>query len=173
VDIDVDEDLLWTLAQRRIADARELLSPPYLRPGRKDAGRRHLQAAYYLAGYAVECALKAHIIRLHRRLQGTHVSRWSQVKGSVPLNLSGKQGHNLSRLLACAELHDCVRANLAINLCWTECRKWNPEVRYTDRPMDMPSETVTTYVVTFVDGCEAVRSWVYNQRHRLRTTTEE
>lgn len=47
---------------RRLADAKELLEQPTLEPDAPDAAHRHLRGAVYLAGYAVECALKAYII---------------------------------------------------------------------------------------------------------------
>jgi hypothetical protein len=162
--VDVDESLLWTLAQRRIADARELLMPPSLRASRRDASHRHLQAAYYLAGYAVECALKAHVIRLYRRLQGSHINSWSHVKNSLPVNVSGKEGHNLAKLLSCSELQERLQGSAAVSLQWALCNRWDSEVRYSERPMQMPLETVRAYVENFVDACEAVRRWVFDQR---------
>ncbi len=50
-------------AARRLEDARELLEPPTLDPQRSDADRRHLRGAMYLAGYAVECLVKAYLIQ--------------------------------------------------------------------------------------------------------------
>ena len=47
-------------ATRRLEDAKELLEPPTLDPQRSDADRRHLRGAMYLAGYAVECLVKAY-----------------------------------------------------------------------------------------------------------------
>ena len=52
-------------AARRLEDARELLEPPTLDPQRSDADRRHLRGAMCLAGYAVECLVKAYFIQ-HR-----------------------------------------------------------------------------------------------------------
>jgi hypothetical protein len=51
-------------ARRRIADAWELLEHPTWEPDDSDSGTRHLAAAYYLAGYAVECAIKSYFMCL-------------------------------------------------------------------------------------------------------------
>src|SRR5438270_7888255 len=49
-------------APRRLKDAEELLELPTADPQRSDADRRHLRGSMYLAGYAVECLLKAYLI---------------------------------------------------------------------------------------------------------------
>src|SRR4051794_32059413 len=49
-------------APRRLKDAEELIEHPTADPQRSDADRRHLRGAMYLAGYAVECLLKAYLI---------------------------------------------------------------------------------------------------------------
>lgn len=50
-------------ATRRLEDARELMELPTLDSQRSDADQRHLRGAMYLAGYAVECPLKAYLIQ--------------------------------------------------------------------------------------------------------------
>ena len=47
---------------RRLRDAEELLEPPTLDPKERGAETRHLSGAVYLAGYGVECLLKAYLI---------------------------------------------------------------------------------------------------------------
>ena len=48
---------------RRLEDAEELLQRPTYDAQRSDADARHLRTAMYLAGYAVECLLKAYLIQ--------------------------------------------------------------------------------------------------------------
>ena len=51
----------WKAAARRLQDAQELLQPPTINADEQGAETRHLRAAVYLAGYAVECILKVYI----------------------------------------------------------------------------------------------------------------
>ena len=48
-------------ANQRLGDARELMETPTRDSERSDAEQRHLRGAMYLAGYAVECLLKAYL----------------------------------------------------------------------------------------------------------------
>lgn len=45
----------------RLQNAEELMELPTRAAQGSDAGQRHLRAAMYLAGYAVECMLKAYL----------------------------------------------------------------------------------------------------------------
>ena len=47
---------------RRLKDANELMEMPTADAQRSDAKNRHLRGAMYLAGYAIECLLKAYLI---------------------------------------------------------------------------------------------------------------
>jgi hypothetical protein len=47
---------------RRLRDAEELLETPTLFPHEAGSASRHLRGAMYLAGYGVECLVKACII---------------------------------------------------------------------------------------------------------------
>ena len=49
-------------AIRRLRDAKELLQPSSLDSLEQGASTRHLRASIYLAGYAIECILKAYSI---------------------------------------------------------------------------------------------------------------
>ena len=48
----------------RLRDAEELLQEPSIILKESGADTRHLRGAVYLAGYAVECVLKAYLIQL-------------------------------------------------------------------------------------------------------------
>ena len=52
--------------KQQLMDADELLAHPTQAAFASDAHERHLAGAMYLAGYAVECVLKAYLLRKHR-----------------------------------------------------------------------------------------------------------
>ncbi|MGH9448116.1 MAG: HEPN domain-containing protein [Terriglobia bacterium] len=91
------------LCDTRIEDAEVLL-----RNGRYDA-------AYYLAGYAVECALKARIIRV---LQG-----YFPPKENLYV-------HKLTKLLEAAELGDELQRDPVFEAQWDTVKDWSEESRY-------------------------------------------
>lgn len=102
---------LQKMAEERVADAAALL----------DAGR--FQAAYYLCGYAVECALKACIARKVREFDfpDRKVVNDSYV-------------HNLTKLLTVSgieELYDDEAGrNSAFAENWNTARDWSEASRY-------------------------------------------
>ena len=103
------------LANDRIADARALLAA------------KRWAAAYYLAGYAVECALKACIAKRTKAEEfpdkGFADKCWT---------------HNLPQLLSAAGLKGDFEAalkadpDLAEN--WDTVKDWNEATRYVRRP---------------------------------------
>jgi hypothetical protein len=102
---------LQALAVSRLDDAKLLL-------------RRHRDAsAYYLAGYAVEFALKAAIARRIER----HVL-------PDPGFIREVYQHDLDRLIGLAELRpelsNARRANVRFNANWTVVSEWSVESRY-------------------------------------------
>ncbi len=102
---------LQRLARQRLREARILLR----------AG--HAPGAYYLAGYAVECALKACIARKTRRFDFPDKDFVTQ-----------SWGHDLTKLVATAGL----KANLKredkrktpISVNWSLVKDWNQDRRY-------------------------------------------
>ncbi len=101
-----------SLAELRAEEARALLR------SRKQMG------AYYLAGYAVECALKACIAKQRKRFE------FPPKRGSVDKMYS----HDLKTLLALAgleaqlEKESATDAHLKIN--WNTVKDWTAESRY-------------------------------------------
>jgi hypothetical protein len=82
------------------------------------------QGAYYLAGYSIECALKACIAKKTRRHQ-------------FPLGrdyVTKVYDHNLQELLKVAELQTIleseIRTNQALEINWGVVKDWNVESRY-------------------------------------------
>jgi hypothetical protein len=102
---------LQALARDRLADSRALL-------------RAHRYAgAYYLAGYSVECALKACIAR--------QVRRYDFPDKKV---VSDSYTHDLTKLVGIAGLKTRLESALAsdrsFELNWTVVRDWSEEDRY-------------------------------------------
>jgi AbiV family abortive infection protein len=103
---------LQRLARLRIADARILLR----------AGR--FEGAYYLAGYSVECALKACIAKQTPRYDFPDKER-----------VLRSHTHNLQQLLDLSNvkadfLADIAR-NKAFELNWGIAKDWNERARYS------------------------------------------
>lgn len=85
---------------------------------------RRQQGAYYLAGYAIECALKACIAKKTRRHQ-------------FPLGrdyVSKVYDHNLQELLKVADLQtplkNEIRMNRALQIYWNVVKDWDVGCRY-------------------------------------------
>lgn len=95
------------LSEIRIADAQVLLVN-----GRYDA-------AYYLTGYAVECALKARIIRL--------------LEGYFPPK-QGLYTHDLDKLLDAADLktifEEKAKQDESFRAYWNTVKDWSEDSRY-------------------------------------------
>lgn len=107
---------LQRLARVRIEDSRVLL----------DAGR--YAAAYYLAGYAVECGLKAAIAKL--TLRSDFPPRVAFVRSVYSHELVGLvKAAGLELQLGAEEVADAL---FAAN--WATVKDWSPDDRYMGRP---------------------------------------
>jgi hypothetical protein len=84
---------------------------------------RHFPGAYYLVGYAVECALKACIARQTRRFDFPS----KQIAQKVFV-------HDLEVLVKLAglmqDLERDLRANASLQLNWAIVKDWSEESRY-------------------------------------------
>lgn len=100
------------LAELRLEEARVLLS------------KRREHGAYYLAGYAVECALKACIAKR------TKIYQFPPKRKYVERVYS----HNLSELLDAAELGGQLdrdmKTDTALAANWSTVKDWTEESRY-------------------------------------------
>jgi hypothetical protein len=103
---------LQRLAESRLEDARILL-----------ANRRY-GAAYYLCGYAVECALKACIAQQIKRHEYPPSANFSRDLFT----------HELSKLIALADLQGSLRNRSAVRpgfqSNWETVSRWTVESRY-------------------------------------------
>ena len=86
------------------------------------------EGAYYLAGYAAECAIKACIAKRTERFEFPDL-RIAQESW----------GHDLSRLAKAAALDERLRdassRDAELNLNWTIVTKWKPDSRYQRRSL--------------------------------------
>jgi HEPN domain-containing protein len=107
----VNRTELQRLALERMSDAKVLLAT------------RHWSASYYLAGYAVECALKACIAKLMKSEE------------FPDRNFAEKcWTHNLPQLLGLAELRayldDSTQADPDLAVNWDAVKEWSESSRY-------------------------------------------
>jgi len=128
------------LAQERIADVKALLAA------------KRWALAYYVAGYAVECALKACVL--------------VRVAGETEVIFSEKRfsercwTHNLEQLFDCAGLKAAFEADLAADPLlkenWVIVREWSESSRYDPATKD---EAVDLYN-GITDKRHGVLTWV-------------
>jgi HEPN domain-containing protein len=128
---------LQQLAEDRIGDAQALLA----------AGR--WSGAYYVAGYAVECALKACIAKL----TGLH---------DFPPKVKFVQDcytHDLVKLLRIAglkpDLDAATAANLPLNQNWGVVTAWEESSRYQQRTQ---VEAESLYLA--ITGPDGILPWI-------------
>ena len=115
---------LQALATTRLVEARDLL-----RSG-------HASGAYYLAGYAVECALKACIARQVRRFEFPD-------KTTVDASYT----HSLTKLVGVAGLDTSLNADRkstpALDINWAVVKDWNEASRYRTPTLKEARDLVT------------------------------
>ena len=103
---------LQELAQLRLDEAAALLRS------------RKQQGAYYLAGYSVECAIKAVVAKKTKRHDFP----------PSPSYVRRVYTHNLEELMAAAGLNDALDAELRVNpplaTNWGVVKLWSESVRY-------------------------------------------
>lgn len=127
------------LAVMRVEDAKVLL----------DYGR--YEGSYYLAGYAVECALKACIAKQ------TKLHDFPPPRKVVEAVYT----HDLDRLLSASGLRsEFDKASLIdrnLNDYWNEVKKWSEEVRYDLNITEVMARNIYTAVT---DGKHGVLTWL-------------
>ena len=107
----MDRKDLRALSRIRLSEAKALLNA-----GLPDG-------AYYLAGYAVECALKACIAKETQRHEFPDQKR-----------VNASYTHNLEKLLETARLQDelraAARADPQFRKHWNDVQEWSEQSRY-------------------------------------------
>jgi HEPN domain-containing protein len=124
------------LARTRLKEAKVLLE------------NKCFDGAYYLAGYAVECALKACIAKQTQRHEFPDKTR-----------VLDSYTHDFAKLLRVANLtnhlEDEKNLNLAFRQNWSIVVKWSEETRYQTTT---PDEAKELYAA-IVDRKNGVLSW--------------
>lgn len=142
------------VAPRHVADAYKLLEPSSSDGTPADATTRHLAGARYIAGYAVECALKAYLINY------TATGSFSEARAALKkrgVDVYAGFVHELTRLLNASNLD--TSADPAIASQFGICAVWTTDWRYD------PNISLTeTDARDFVDAASAIRQWVERQR---------
>jgi hypothetical protein len=118
---------------RRLEDAEELMQQPTYASQRSDADMRHLRTAMYLAGYAVECLLKAYLIQqencqsLEAAQEKINERRSRQSKEAVRDIAHTAAGHSIYYILQLTDLQH--RPGYEQSL-WGRLAQWQSSWRY-------------------------------------------
>ncbi len=127
------------LANIRIADAKVLLKTS-----------RNASGAYYLAGYAVECAIKACIAK------NTKVGDWPP----KPDDVRKMYSHDLNELIKQANLAAALDTEIKTNPQfaghWGIVKEWSEQKRYEQCKQIKASEMV----VAITDNSNGVLAWI-------------
>lgn len=115
---------LQTLAKTRLGDAKALL------------GRKRWSGAYYLSGYAIECGLKAGLLR-HLGESGAVFGEQGQ---AYLKDLAGCWTHDLVKLVKLAGLEAEFKAardaNPGLEAFWGVAKDWKETSRYQEATED-------------------------------------
>lgn len=145
-------------ADRRFDDAHELMQAPTWEGQRSDAGQRHLRGAMYLAGYTVECLLKAYIIgqmnaqTLGEATEILDVRRTSKGLEPVKNILRTAAGHRIAYLVQLTNLPTDF-PNFDLKL-WGRLGGWQSSWRYEG---DMVGQTEAE---AFMADVQAAVDWL-------------
>ena len=124
---------LQSLAELRVADAEILLNA------------RRFPAAYYLLGYAVECALKACIAR--------QIKEHDFPDRQLVLD---SYTHNLEQLLRISgvkpQFGARVKVDKAFEVNWTTVRDWTEAARYDDNVPEVRARELLIAVMDATSG---------------------
>ena len=130
----MNRDELKEISRLRLKEASTLLK----------AG--HYPGSYYLAGYAVECALKACIAKQTKRYDFPDKEFAKKV-----------WVHDLKQLIKLAELEKDMKTNKDIELNWAVVKDWKVDARYAVNISDVTARD-------FYSACTAkkngILSWI-------------
>ena len=145
-------------AEQRLADARELMEMPTRDAERSDAERRHLRGAMYLAGYAVECLLKAYLIQHNNAptlsAATVRLNRRRKNQGLQPVRNIARTaaGHQIAYLV---ELTDLPTTHTGYDRgLWGRVAAWQSAWRYESG--QVPPEEARE----FLEDVEAAVHWI-------------
>lgn len=128
------------LARTRLAEARALLE------------QGMPEGAYYLAGYAVECALKACIARMTRRHDFPEKQRVDEA-----------YSHDLKKLFKTARLDsifaEAQKADPGLKQNWEIVKDWNEQSRY-NLPKRRTEDEARDLVRAIAERTHGILSWL-------------
>jgi hypothetical protein len=143
-------------APHRIQDARKLLEPVAGKSSDRDM--RHLNAACYLAGYAVECILKVYLIAFTVTRKGNTPLTWTETRKTRgwERKLAGARQHNLELLRSVTDLEGAMDSDTKIKAAWgVVIKNWDVALRYCGRPQYDGQRADEV-----VEACDTVYQWV-------------
>lgn len=129
---------MWKVAIKRRADARRLM----------EGGQPHSSGAVYLAGYAVECKMKAIAMEVHG------VTTLRALGSKLGLDDGAVFTHGLEALLEFLPFQESFRRSLVWRDFTTQVARWRPAWRY--EPRDWETEKATA----FMDAVDRVYRWL-------------
>ena len=140
---------------RRLRDAEELLQPPTLHPQEQGADTRHLRGAVYLAGYGVECLLKAYIISRQRNCVRLSEARDAIRAGGYPIrDICGEAGHDLRYLLSLTDLEAAMNPEKLRQMSLSA--RWSSSSRYDPRPVSREDADAR------IEAARSLVDWIYS-----------
>jgi len=134
----MNRDDLQRISRLRVKEARVLFKNGYL------------SGAYYLLGYAVECALKACIAK--------QIKRYDFPDRKL---INDSYSHELEKLLSVsglkAELQEEIRSNPKLEVNWAIVKDWSVQSRYST---DISETTVRDFYSAVTTRKDGVLSWL-------------
>ena len=134
-----DRATFQQLAEQRLAEAELLLA------------NKFWSGAYYLAGYAVECALKAKIASSFRENEIPELRRVQRI-----------YSHDLSSLLDISGLKDELvaemEANAELGERWAIAKQWSEQARY-----QIWTQELASAILEAVSGEKGLLRWLLNR----------
>jgi HEPN domain-containing protein len=134
-----DRTTFQKLAEGRLAEARLLLE------------NGQPSGAYYLAGYAIECALKARIAKGFRKDEIPELRRVQNI-----------YTHDLNNLLRLADLEEDLdaekKSNPDLYQRWEIVKTWSEGARYKVWTVEVASA-----IVDAIDGDGGILEWLRNR----------
>ena len=121
--------------------------------GQQLFGLKHYCGAYYLTGYAIECALKASICKQIER----HDFPDKQLAND-------SHTHDLTKLLNVSglkpALEESIKASPALEVNWSIVKDWSEQVRYRHDITETMARDMIEACTSEVDG---VHGWIAKQ----------
>ena len=111
---------------------------------------RHYAGAYYLAGYCIECAIKACIAKQVKRFEFPDKDLANQA-----------WSHDLEKLIGIAglkqALQEDMKANSAIELNWAIIKDWKESYRYEPK---ITKSQATDFYLACSDQTNGILDWI-------------